>query len=124
MVNSGDFIPADKLKDFLNKQTSISTGKPIDVVEKVMSFAFKDAKEQLKDHNEVILAGWGTLRVSLPKLRRKLTNHYIALDRANLRLKTQLSDEDRLMVEKKAIGIQRTIDLLEIRFNKFPTNED
>lgn len=124
MASNIEFVPADKLKDFLNKQTSAMVGKPIDVVEKVISFAFKDAKDHLKNHNEVVIAGWGTLIVSLPKLRRKLNRAYISLDRTNKALKGDLSEESRQIHEKKAITLQKNIELLEVRFNKFPKDED
>jgi len=124
VVSSGQVIQADKLKDYLNRETATKSGIPIDTVEEIVSFAFKDAKEKMKHHNELVLIGWGTFMVCIPKIKKRLNMYYRLIEKMTPALSMDISDERRELTEKKLATIRKRVAILEGRLKKFSENED
>lgn len=74
MKKSQDSIGADKLKGVLVTRTAIKTLVPEDIVEKVIMFQFKDARDAMMEHEQVEISGFGKFLISPNKLRRRIEN--------------------------------------------------
>lgn len=72
MKKNQDNIHADKVKGALIKRTAIKTLVPEDIVEKVIMFQFKDARDQVRLHEQIEISGFGKLMTSPSKIRRRL----------------------------------------------------
>lgn len=72
MRKNQDNIDADKLKGVLITRTAIKTLVDEDVVERIISFEFKDVREMVHVHQEIELTGFGLFKVSGRKLKNKI----------------------------------------------------
>lgn len=72
MKKSQDSIGADKLKGVLITRTAIKVLVPEDIVEKVIMFQFKDAKEAMLEHEQLEVSGFGKFMTSIKKINRRI----------------------------------------------------
>lgn len=72
--NTSNSIHTDKLKGVLVTRTAIKTLVPEDIVEKVIMFQFKDARDAMTKHEQVEISGFGKFMTSPNKIRRKIEN--------------------------------------------------
>lgn len=72
MEKKFEFIVPEKLKDTLLSKTAVDTGQPKDIVEKVISFQFRDVLKMLRELKEVEITGLGKFMISNSKLRRRI----------------------------------------------------
>lgn len=72
MIPVNNLISKDKLRDVLVTKTSLKTGIPVDKVDKVITFIFKDASQAFRTHNSVEISGFGVFKYSLPKMKREI----------------------------------------------------
>jgi len=80
-------IDADKLKGVLITRTAIKTLVPEDIVEKVIMFQFKDARDAMVDHEQVEISGFGKFMTSPNKIRRKIQKLEILIFNMEAKLK-------------------------------------
>jgi hypothetical protein len=73
MEEKFDFIAPEKLKDILLSKTAVDTGQSKDIVEKVISFQFRDALKMLREVKEVELTGLGKFMMSNRKVSKKIS---------------------------------------------------
>lgn len=113
-----EVIPLDKMKDYLIAETTIRTLQPENVVDKVINFEFKEARDALKLFGEVEISGFGKFIVSQAKLRRKLImqvtieNAYIKKIERNLEI---LSDKKRDELTARLEKTRETIEYLKTK---------
>lgn len=62
-------VSPDALKDVLLKKTSEKTILSEDIVEKIISFQFKEARDRMHDFNEIEISGFGKFQVSQKRLK-------------------------------------------------------
>lgn len=74
MRKSQDSISTDKLKGVLVTRTAIKTLVPEDIVEKVIMFQFKDARDAMAEHEQVEISGFGKFMTSKNKIKKKIEN--------------------------------------------------
>jgi nucleoid DNA-binding protein len=67
-----EVIQLDKMKESLITTTAVKTMQSQEVVDKVINFEFKEARDALKIYGEVEISGFGKFIVSQAKLARKL----------------------------------------------------
>jgi len=67
-------IDTDKLKGVLITRTAIKTLVGEDIVEKVIMFQFKDARDAMLDNEQIEISGFGKFMTSPSKIRRKIEN--------------------------------------------------
>lgn len=72
MKKSQNSVGADKLKGVLVTRTAIKTLTPEDIVERVIMFQFKDARDQVHTYEQIEISGFGKFITSPLKIRRKL----------------------------------------------------
>lgn len=72
MRKTQDSIGTDKLKGVLITRTAIKTLASEDIVEKVIMFQFKDARDAMVEHEQIELSGFGKFMTSRNKLRKKV----------------------------------------------------
>lgn len=72
--NLSNSIQADKLKGVLITRTAIKTLIPEDIVERVIMFQFKDARDAMVEHEQVEISGFGKFLTSPNKIRKKIDN--------------------------------------------------
>jgi nucleoid DNA-binding protein len=65
-------IEADKVKGVLMTRTAIKTLIPEDIVEKVIMFQFKDLKDNMLEHEQLEVSGFGKFMTSPAKIKRKI----------------------------------------------------
>ncbi len=70
--NTSNSIQTDKLKGVLVTRTAIKTLVPEDIVEKVIMFQFKDARDAMTKHEQVEISGFGKFMTSPNKIRRRI----------------------------------------------------
>lgn len=112
-------IPYEKVKDVLITRTAIKTLKPEQIVEKVISFQFRDAREHTRMVDEIEISGFGKFIRSKAKTARKLNK----LNAAKERLLLNLQDDDRSIEQKEAIreklsAMEISIQFLQDKYNK------
>jgi nucleoid DNA-binding protein len=66
-------IDSDKLKGVLITRTAIKALVAEDIVEKVISFQFKDLKEMTSSHEQIELGGFGKFMTSPNKIARRIS---------------------------------------------------
>ena len=72
MKKTQDSIATDKLKAVLVTRTAIKTLVPEDIVEKVIMFQFKDARDAMTEHEQVEITGFGKFMTSPNKLKNQI----------------------------------------------------
>lgn len=65
-------ISPDKLKEVLISRTVDKTSQSEDIVDKIINFEFKEARDAFKQFGEVEISGFGKFVISQAKLRKKL----------------------------------------------------
>lgn len=98
-----DIIPPDKLKDTLIKGAAEKTGKSEDIIEKVINFAFSDAKDAAKEYGEVEISGFGKFIISNAKITRKM-RRFLDIEEAYI---LRMKDGDDLSERKQEQLIHR-----------------
>lgn len=86
MENNYTTIPADKLKGVLITKTAIKTLIAEELVEKVISFEFKDALQALKQHHQVEISGFGRFMISPNKTAKKVVKLERRIEYINLKI--------------------------------------
>lgn len=121
MENNYTTIPADKLKGVLITKTAIKTLINEDVVEKIISFEFKDVLRAMKEHHQVEISGFGRFMISPNKTAKKISKLERRIDYIN----QKIIQNDEMPEGKKAywLGIikreEETIQYLKTRKNGY-----
>lgn len=71
MKKNNNSIQADKLKGVLITKTATKTLASEDIVEKVVSFQFKEVVHFMKEHEQLEVTGFGKFLISPAKLERR-----------------------------------------------------
>lgn len=107
-------IPQDKMQDVLLTKTAIKTLKPLQIVERVIAFQFKDAREATRIVDEVEISGFGKFSRSRKRTKDKLKSLNQALQRMQEDYDSGvLSDERMNILKDKIDSIKETIQFLE-----------
>lgn len=88
MFQTNQPIPKEKLASELEKMVAKELEMPLSVVEKILSFTFKEANRAFKVHNEVELSGFGKFFI----VKKRINEHLLAAERREIRL-VQLLEE-------------------------------
>lgn len=65
-------ISPDNFKDHLISKTATKTGRSEDIIDKIITFEFKELKDAVKHFSQVEITGFGKYLISNGKLKRKL----------------------------------------------------
>jgi nucleoid DNA-binding protein len=111
-------IPADKLKGVLITRTAIKTLVPEDIVEKVITFQFKDATKAMKQHEQIEISGFGKFMTSPRKIEKKIAKLEETLMGMNTKLKERAHEipERRLAIwDKLTESIEKELSFLKTK---------
>lgn len=111
-MRENNTIPADKVNDVLLTRTAIKTLKPEYVVQKIISFQFKDAREATKRVSDIEISGFGKLIRSEVKTRKKKVVLERTLNSLLGKLETA-SGEKRTSLEQRLEGVKKAINTLK-----------
>src|SRR5271167_2883740 len=100
-VISHKLVSPDKLRDVLITRTAIKTLQSEKVVEKVISFQFRDANEAIKLCNQVEISGFGKFISSRSKMRKKLRKMEVIIIRLQRLLGVEgIEEKDSVALNK------------------------
>lgn len=114
-----NLISKDKLKDVLITKTAIKTLKDPSIVEKVVGFAFEDAKKAFRTHKEIEISGFGVFKMSNVKIIKGLAKYESIVKQYKRMLENpQLPPEKRNTLEIKIESAQKIVDFLKTKQNE------
>lgn len=90
------------LRDTILKKTVEDLSLPEDIVEKVVSWSYKNANEASKVNNEVEMSGLGVFKVSNAKLKRRI-----------IRLEELIGNIKRKIEEGRSKNIENDYEKIE-----------
>jgi nucleoid DNA-binding protein len=99
-------IPQDKMQDVLLTKTAIKTLKPLQIVERVIAFQFKDAREATRIVDEVEISGFGKFSRSRKRTKDKLKSLNQALQRMQEDYDSGVLSDERMNILKDKETIQ------------------
>lgn len=109
-------IPRDKVRDVLITKTAIKTLKPEQVVDRVIAFQFKDARDHTKIVDEIEISGFGKFYRSVPKTRKKLEGLKKAFNILSASLEDiTKTEEQKEHIQYKLENMSNTIKFLEAK---------
>lgn len=107
-----------ELKDKLIQKIAKENNLHVDTVEKVISFAGRKTHQAFKSNNSVELSGFGTFKISLPKIRRKIKGlEKLIQDTENSLLQEDLDSKTRERREDKLNTHKTKLEILKERMN-------
>lgn len=113
-------ILPEKLRDVLITRTAIKTLQSETVVDKVISFQFKDANEAIKNCNEVEISGFGKFIASPTKMRKKIKKMELIVGRIESILqRTDLTEKEITSLDKKVLYNKLMIEYLKTKLAKY-----
>lgn len=108
-------IQVHKQRDVFITRTAIKNLTSESVVEKVVSFQFREILKALKVHSTVEISGFGTLQISQSKLRKRLKKLKIVEISIVSILEKEMTIEQRVDYEKRLLGVKEKISYLNQR---------
>lgn len=97
MNPQSNLISKDKLRDVLVSRTAAQLETDQSLVDKVITFIFKDAGKAFKTSNSVELSGFGVFKYSLRKLKKDLERKEVIV--ADLKLIQDPSKKEKELLE-------------------------
>lgn len=118
-IIASKLITPEKLRDVLITRTAIKTLQSEALVERIISFQFKDANESIKIYNEVEISGFGKFTLSTRKAKRKIDKLYLINSRIDKLLENQsLEEKDITSFNKKKTSNDVIIKYLQTKLDK------
>lgn len=113
-------ITPEKLRDVLITRTAIKTLQSEALVERIISFQFKDANEATKIYNEVEISGFGKFMLSARKARKKIEKLGRINDSINnLLTKEDITDKEIISLGKKKANNNVVIAYLKTKLERY-----
>lgn len=119
-MKGNETIPQARIKDVLITRTAIKLLKPESVVDKIVSFQFKDAIVHTKIVNEIEISGFGKFYVSQAKLRKKVKKLNIKIEMID----RGLSNPEIIPERKRVLELKRTSAIAALALLKTKQNEN
>lgn len=119
-IKENEIVKPSKLNETLISRTASKLGVSEDIVEKIISFQFKDAFSETRKSCEIEFAGLGVFRMTIPKMRKRLEKYDRILNSINSN-KTELRQSDELRakdLEEKMGYLKERIDRCVAKLNK------
>lgn len=110
MEKKVDIIAPEKLKDILLTKTALDTGQTKEVVEKVISFQFRDVLKMLREVKEVEITGLGKFMISNSKLRKKIGETEDVINNLETGLAKGISVKNGLLSPEDMISWKMKLD--------------
>jgi len=110
MEKKFDLIAPEKLKDVLLTKTALDTGQPKEIVEKVISFQFRDVLRMLREVKEVEITGLGKFLMSNSKLRKKIGDVERVMDHLKMGLDKGMAVDGTLLTPEDMVSWKTKLD--------------
>lgn len=118
--NNHKIIAPERLRDVLITKTAIINLQSESVVEKVISFQFKEAIQMLKIVHEVELSGFGKFMISQSKLKKRINKVELAITNvSNLLIQETTSEEKKKDLERKLRDSNVVLAYLKSKINRY-----
>lgn len=115
---SKPIVIPNKVRDDVIISVARRLNKPVDLVDKIVAFQFKDAREAMKVKNQVEISGIGkflTKPVKLKKLLGKFENTIRNIEL--LLLKEKISEERKRNLNLKLENLYSSVEYLKAKLN-------
>lgn len=99
-------------KDILIQKTAIELGQPEELVNKVVSYSYKQLSEASKIHDQLEVSGFGVLLVSAAKLKKRIAKNERIL---NYLLALEQTEETLIKIE----NVKKYLEYYNTRLNKY-----
>jgi nucleoid DNA-binding protein len=120
-----EFINADRIKRVLITKAAIKTLKSEQVVDKVITFQFRELLEATRKYNSVELSWFGKFILSPKKLAKRIVMMQQIINKMNRLLEDpELSEKKKATILVRLEGVKNDLNNLKTRENEYRLGRD
>lgn len=123
-IIQSEIIKPEKLRDELIARIAAQKGVPEGVVEKVVSFQFKDVNDKMKEVVEVEMIKLGVFKIKLPKLIKKIDKFETMLTNMQVLLSAASDPKKISSLSSKIKKIEEDVEYLRDKLSKCLAKQD